>query len=137
MPTLELPPVPEADALRVSGADDGFAVVLARLCELPYWEEDGDYTRPTEHSYKLACAILNEARTALRSPFPRASFSTSEAGAIRAYWRKPGFLVQLVLPAEKGGAGYIHVLRGSAPEVSHDLTGKKLAETLDEFHGHV
>lgn len=129
MPTLELP-AQEGEAPQVSGADDGFAVVMSRLCELPYLEEDEDYTRPTEYSYKLACALLNEANTALHSPFPRASFSTSETGAVRVYWRKPNFLVQLILPSENGGGGYIHVLRHQTPEVFHDLTGKKLAETL-------
>lgn len=133
MPTLGLA-APEAETRRAAAPDDGFAVVMARLCELPYLEEDGDYTRPTEHSYKLACAVLNEANALFPSAFPRASFSTSETRAVRVYWRKPGLLVQLILPAEKGGEGYVHVLRGQTPEVSHDLTGKKLAETLAEFN---
>ncbi len=138
MPTLERS-VQETDAPQAATAEDGFAVVMARLCELPSLEEDEDYTQPTEYSYKLACVLLNEANTAFHSAFPhlafpRASFGTSEAGAVRAYWRKPGLLVQLILPAQKEGDGYIQVLRGQTPEAIHDLTGKQLAAALNEFN---
>ena len=114
--------------------NDGFAVVMSRLCELPYSEEDEDSTRPTEFSFKLACAILNETNTILQSEFPRASFSTSETGGVRIYWRKSDFLIQLILPHNEGEKGYLQVLRHQVPNITYDISGQSLAVILNEFN---
>lgn len=120
------PPVRDAE-------EDGFAVVMSRLCELPYFEEDEDYTRPTLYSFQQACALLTEARCTLPTAFPRASFSTSEMGGVQVYWRKPGFLLQLSLPAGANGNGYLHLLRDGAATIDPDPTGQTLAQSLTEF----
>jgi hypothetical protein len=121
---------------RSAGKEDGTRATFGQLCQLPYMEEDEDYTRPTSYAFESALNLLLSARDVLyqsASEFPRASFGTTDKGSVLIYWRKPGRSVQAVVPFQPEGDGYIHVLEGSTPTIYDDLRGSTLAKALDEF----
>lgn len=60
----------------------GTFATLERFCELPYIEEDEDYTRPTRHAYTSALKLVIQARDMMREPFPAALLTTTEKGGI-------------------------------------------------------
>lgn len=78
--------------------EDGLWVILGRFCQLPYIEEDEDYTRPTQHAYASALRLVLQAGDLLPGAFPPALLTTTEQGGINWYWRKPQFSVQLRKP---------------------------------------
>jgi len=50
--------------------EDGLWVTLGRFCQLPYIEEDEDYTRPTQHAYASALRLVLQAGELLPGVFP-------------------------------------------------------------------
>lgn len=118
--------------------DDGTEATFSQFSQLPYMEEDEDFTRPTCYAFETALNLLLSARDILyqsMSKFPRASFGTTDKGSILIYWRKPGRSVQAVVPFQPKADGYIHILDGSTPTIYDDLKGLTLAKALNEFIG--
>lgn len=114
--------------------EDGLWVTLGRFCQLPYIEEDEDYTRPTQHAYASALRLVLQAGDLLPGAFPPALLTTTEQGGINWYWRKPDFSVQLTVASAPAGKDYIYVRAEGQSVIEKDATAQNLADRLREFN---
>lgn len=114
--------------------EDGLWVTLGRFCQLPYIEEDEDYTRPTQHAYAFALRLVLQAGDLLPGAFPPALLTTTEEGGINWYWRKPDFSVQLTVASEPDGRDYFYVRDKGQSVIDEDVTALHLADRLREFN---
>lgn len=114
--------------------EDGLWVTLGRFCQLPYIEEDEDYTRPTQYAYVSALRLVLQAGDLLPGAFPPALLTTTEQGGINWYWRKPQFSVQLTVAGAPTGKDYIYVRDEGESVIEEDVTAQHLADRLREFN---
>ena len=114
--------------------EDGLWVTLGRFCQLPYIEEDEDYTRPTQHAYASALRLVLQAGDLLPGVFPPALLTTTGQGGINWYWRKPDFSVQLTVASAPDGKDYLYVRDKGQSAVDEDVTALHLADRLREFN---
>lgn len=121
---------PVAELLR----EDGLWVTLGRFCQLPYIEEDEDYTRPTQHAYESALRLVLQAGGLLPGAFPPALLTTTEQGGINWYWRGPGLSVQLTVASAPTGKDYLYTRDSGQSVIDEDVTAQRLANRLREFN---
>ena len=114
--------------------EDGLWVTLGRFCQLPYIEEDEDYTRPTQYAYASALRLVLQAGDLLPGAFPPALLTTTEQGGINWYWRKPDFSVQLTVASGPAGKDYVYVRDNEESVIEEDVTAQHLADRLREFN---
>jgi len=113
--------------------EDGLWVTLGRFCQLPF-EEDEDYTRPTQHPYASALRLVLQAGDLLPGAFPPALLTTTEKGGINWYWRKPDFSIQLTVASAPVGKDYVYVCDNDESVIDDDVTAPILADRLREFN---
>ncbi len=114
--------------------EDGLWVTLGRFCQLPYIEEDEDYTRPTQHAYVSALRLVLQAGDLIPGAFPPALLTTTEQGGINWYWRKPDFSVQLTVASAPAGKDYVYVRDKGESVMDEDVTAQHLADRLRDFN---
>jgi hypothetical protein len=114
--------------------EDGLWVTLGRFCQLPYIEEDEDYTRPTQHAYASALRLVLQAGDLLPGAFPPALLTTTEQGGINWYWRKPDFSVQLTTAGAPSERDYVYVRDKGESVIEEAVTAPHLADRLREFN---
>ena len=114
--------------------EDGLWVTSGRFCQLPYIEEDEDYTRPTQHAYASALRLVLQAGDLLPGVFPPALLTTTEQGGINWYWRKPDFSVQLTVASAPEGKDYLYLRDKGRSAIDEDVTALHLADRLREFN---
>jgi hypothetical protein len=114
--------------------ENGLWVTLGRFCQLPYIEEDEDYTRPTQYAYASALRLVLQAGDLLPGAFPPALLTTTEQGGINWYWRKPDFSVQLTVASAPMGKDYLYVRDRGQSVMDEDVTAQHLADRLREFN---
>ncbi len=108
-------------------------LTIDRLSELPYLEEDEDYTRPTQHAFSSASRLIIHTRDLLSGALPDAFLMTTEKGGIEFYWKKPDFSVKLTIASSPTGTDYVYVREQGQSAVYEDVSTSALVAWLREY----
>jgi len=80
-------------------ATDNYDTTIERVRGLTQLEDEED--APSADALSLAIEFLAQARTSLYTQFPKGATAVREDGGVDVYWKRPGRIVQLAVPARQ------------------------------------
>jgi len=108
-------------------------LTFERLNELPYLEEDEDYTRPTQYAFSSAYQLILRTRDILFGSLPDAFLMTTEKGGVEFYWKKPSFSLKVTIASSPNGTDYIYVREAGVSRIEKEVSPSVLATLLREY----
>jgi hypothetical protein len=96
-------------------------------------EEDEEAVKPTPYALLTILDLLLDTNVLLDVPFPRASVSADEYGAMYVYWRKPSRKLHLTVPPGDTGIQYIYFREGEKYGIEEYISPDRLAYWLKWF----
>lgn len=118
---------------------DGLLEQVVRL-EDEELEDEYGRLRPTEHAVSTSMQwligaarvmMIRASRQDRPVALPDGFAATDSEGGIRIEWRgSQGQMLILVVPAEKGGRGFIYRKANGESNIDHDVSGESLASKL-------
>lgn len=108
-------------------------LTIERLSELPYIEEDDDYTRPTQYAFSSANQLIIQTRDILHGVLPDAFLMTTEKGGVEFYWKKQNLSLKLTVASSPIGTDYIYIREDGQSSVDKTVSPKALANWLREY----
>lgn len=121
---------PSARALRPD-LDDGFNATMSRVRELAHIEDEDE--APAPHALSAALDFLTQTRRFLKGDIPKGAATVGDDGSIDVYWKMPGRMVQVMIPADEQRTVSVYHRNGTDYSIDKSAAPETLAHRLEWF----
>ncbi len=112
-------------------AMNNYNITIERVRGLTQLEDEED--APSPDVLSLAIEFLAQVKTSLYEQFPKGATAVRDDGSVDVYWRQPGRIVQLTVPAQQDHTLSVYHREGDKHGTDTAVSPETLARWLEWF----